>query len=233
MTDRDTYETAKGPLEIAPIHHASFAVQWNDKTILVDPVGSLERYKEFGQPDLIVFTHHHGDHFDLETLNGVIAPDTRILAPDVVAEQLPEALAERTQIMANGDSGDVLGIPVHAIAMYNTTPDRQKYHEKGVGNGYLFDFAGTTLYLASDTEPTPEMDDLGPIDIAFFPMNLPYTMTPDQVVTCIEKTTPKFAYPFHYRFPFDEKGTEPEALIAIMPGNSATKIVARDWYRDI
>lgn len=233
MFDRDTVQTANGPLTIIPIHHATLALQWGGQTIYCDPVGGAERYKSLDRPTIIVLTHHHGDHFDMATLDALVDEDTRLVAPGIVHDQMPADIAARTQLMANGDRAQINGIAITAIPMYNTTPERSRYHEKGVGNGYLFDFAGTRVYLASDTEPTPEMDGLGPIDIAFFPMNLPYTMTPDQVLACIEKTRPRLAYPFHYRYPFDEIGTEPEALIAIMPVDSPTEVRARNWYPDL
>ena len=230
MKERDTYDTPAGPLVIAPIHHATFVMEWSGETIYCDPVGDPARFADFAAPTLIILTHHHGDHLELETLGAVIGEDTQIIAPRIVYDQLPEDMVVRTTLMANGETTEWHGITIRAVAMYNTTPDRQKYHEKGVGNGYLFDFAGTVVYLASDTEPTPEMDDLGKIDIAFFPMNLPYTMTPDQVLTCIEKTAPRYVYPFHYRFPFDKPGKEPSDLTALMPKGSNTEIVERDWY---
>ena len=230
MTQRDTYQTAAGPLAITPIHHATFVMEWNGETIYCDPVGDKARFTDFAAPTLVILTHHHGDHLDLDTLGAVMGKDTHIIAPKIVCDQLPQDLLARTTQMANGELTRWHDISIRAVAMYNTTPDRQKYHEKGVGNGYLFDFAGTTVYLASDTEPTPEMDDLGKIDIAFFPMNLPYTMTPDQVVACIEKTAPRYVYPFHYRFPFDEPAREPSDLTALMPKDSGTEIVERDWY---
>lgn len=230
MNDRDTYETAAGPLAITPIHHATLVMEWAGETIYCDPVGDTARFAGLPEPTLVILTHHHGDHLDLETLSAVLGDDTEIIAPKIVYDQLPKDLLDRTTLMANGDEVRWHDIPIRAVAMYNTTPDRRKYHEKGVGNGYLFEFAGTVVYLASDTEPTPEMDDLGDIDIAFFPMNLPYTMTPDQVVTCIEKTAPRYVYPFHYRFPFDKPGNEPADLAALLPVGSKTEIVERDWY---
>lgn len=230
MTHSDTYETAKGPLAITPIHHATFVMEWKGETIYCDPIGGADRFSGFPAPTLVIVTHHHGDHLDLETLEAVTSDDTSIIAPSIIIDQLPESLAARATQMANGEQTRWHDIGIRAVAMYNTTPERQKYHEKGVGNGYLFDFAGTVVYLASDTEPTPEMDNLGEIDIAFFPMNLPYTMTPDQVVTCITKTAPRYVYPFHYRFPFDKPGNEPSDLTALLPEGSRTEIVERDWY---
>lgn len=233
MFERDQIETAGGPLAIVPVHHASLVLEWNGETIYCDPVGGAARYATLDRPALIVLTHHHGDHFDLETIDALIAEKTVLVAPRIVYDQMPADIAAKTRLLANGDAAEVNGIGIKAVPMYNTTPDRAKFHEKGVGNGYVFDFAGTKIYLASDTEPTPEMDGIGPVDVAFFPMNLPYTMTPEQVVACIEKVRPKIVYPFHYRFPFDQIGTEPDALAALVPAGSGTEVRTRDWYRDL
>lgn len=228
--ERDTFETGKGTLEIIPIHHATFVMQWDGKVIYCDPVGGAQRFGALEQPTHIILTHHHDDHLDMETLAALVGEQTQLIAPKVVFDQMPGDLQAKTRLMGNGDSAELDGFSLQAIPMYNTTPEREKYHEKGIGNGYLFDFAGTRVYLASDTEPTPEMNGLGAIDIAFFPMNLPYTMTPDQVLACIEKVRPKVAYPFHYRFPFDQIGTEPEDLIALAGDRTSTDIRKRDWY---
>lgn len=233
MFARDEIETASGPLAIIPIHHASFVMAWNGEVIYCDPVGGAARYGSLDRPTLIVLTHHHGDHFDLETLDALIDEETVLVAPRIVYDQMPADIAAKTRLFANGAKAEVNGIGLRAIPMYNTTPERARYHEKGVGNGYLFDFSGTVVYLASDTEPTREMDGLGPVDVAFFPMNLPYTMTPEQVAAAIAKVRPRIAYPFHYRFPFDEIGTEPDALVALVPAESGTEVRARDWYPDL
>jgi L-ascorbate metabolism protein UlaG (beta-lactamase superfamily) len=218
MYERDSYETAAGPLVVIPIHHATFVMEWNGETIHCDPVGDAKRFADLAPPTLIVLTHHHGDHLDIEALRELVGEETAVIAPRMVHEQLPPEIADRTTVLANGEKTSWHDIGIEAIPMYNTTPERQKFHVKGAGNGYLFDFAGTMVYLASDTEPTAEMDRLGKVDIAFFPMNLPYTMTPEQVLACIEKTAPRYAYPFHYRFPFDQPAFEP------------THIVERNWY---
>lgn len=233
MYDRDTYDTNAGPLAILPIHHATFVMEWNGQTLYCDPVGGPERFKSLPPPTLVILTHHHGDHFDPATLDAILAEDTTIIAPRIVYDQMPADFQSRTRLMRNGDTLSVNGITITAVPMYNTTPERQKFHEKGVGNGYLFDFAGTVVYLASDTEPTPEMAELGPIDIAFFPMNLPYTMTPDQVAECIAITAPRYVYPFHYRFPYDQPAREPVEVDAELPEGSKVQIVARDWYKAV
>jgi L-ascorbate metabolism protein UlaG (beta-lactamase superfamily) len=52
--------------------------------------------------------------------------------------------------------------------------------------------------VAGDTENTPEMKALPNIDIAFLPMNLPYTMTPEMVADAARAFKPKILYPYHY-----------------------------------
>lgn len=230
MFSRDEIETAKGPLAITPIHHATLVLEWNGEVIYCDPVGGAERFASFARPTIIMLTHHHGDHFDLATLTALIGETTRLVAPRIVFDQLPEDIAAKTTLMANGDATEIAGFGLKAVPMYNTTPERAKFHEKGVGNGYVFDFAATTLYLASDTEPVEEMNGLGPVDIAFFPMNLPYTMTPEQVVEATQMVRPKIVYPFHYAGQNGQNRTEPEALAALVSSESGIEVRIRDWY---
>lgn len=232
MHERDIYQTENGPLAVIPIHHATFIMEWNAEVICCDPVGGADRFAGLPDPTLVILTHHHADHLDADTLRAVLNNDTAIMAPNIVLDQLPADLSERVTLMANGDKKRWHDIGIEAVPMYNTTPERQQYHEKGVGNGYLFDFAGTRVYLASDTEPTSEMDELGEIVVAFFPMNLPFTMTPDQVIACIKKTAPRYVYPFHYRrSPYDKRESQPVELKKLMPRNSKTEILERNWYR--
>ena len=68
------------------------------------------------------------------------------------------------------------------------------------------------------------MKSLKNIDIAFLPMNQPYTMTPEQAAAAIRAFRPRFAYPFHYR------GTDPAALKTLISHDIGTEVVLRDWY---
>ncbi|MCP4369499.1 MAG: MBL fold metallo-hydrolase, partial [Deltaproteobacteria bacterium] len=43
-----------------------------------------------------------------------------------------------------------------------------------------------------------EMKGLKGIDIAFLPMNLPYTMTPEMVADAVRIFKPKILYPYHF-----------------------------------
>ena len=52
--------------------------------------------------------------------------------------------------------------------------------------------------IAGDGENTPEMKALHGIDIAFLPVNQPYTMTVDQAVDAVKAIRPAIFYPYHY-----------------------------------
>ena len=81
--------------------------------------------------------------------------------------------------------------------VHNGQPD-QPFHPKGSGNGYVITFGNQRVYVAGDTENTPEMKALKSIDIAFLPMNLPYTMTPEMVADAARTFKPKILYPYHF-----------------------------------
>lgn len=85
-----------------------------------------------------------------------------------------------------------------AVPAYNTTPGRDKFHPKGRDNGYILTVGGTRIYIAGDTEDIPEMKQIKNIDIAFLPVNQPYTMTPEQAIQSAKTIQPHILYPYHY-----------------------------------
>ena len=199
--------TSMGDLVINPIHHASMMLEWNGMNILVDPApppgGAPEgtdptaEYTALPEPDLTLVTDIHGDHFNADIL-AAVSSAAPIVAPQAVADQLPEDLQAMTQVVANGESVTVQGIQIEAVPMYNLTEDRLQYHEMGRGNGYVLTLGDTRVYIAGDTEDIPEMRALMDIDVAFVPMNLPYTMTPEQAADAVVEFQPTIVYPYHY-----------------------------------
>ena len=193
----DTIPTSAGDLRIHPVDHASLVLEWDGKAIYVDPVGGADLYAGLPAPSAILITHGHGDHFDVPTLEA-IAGDVPLVVNQDVFDKLPEALKANAMALANGEDGTLADIPLRAIAAHNTTEDRMQYHPVGVGNGYVLTFGDVQVYVAGDTEPNEDMLALTDIDVAFLPMNLPYTMTPDQAVEAINTFRPAIIYPYHY-----------------------------------
>lgn len=194
----DTYETNQGELTVHPINHGTVAFTFDNKTIFVDPFGGAEAFSGLGTPDIIFITDIHGDHLNAETLSALDTESTTFVVPQAVADQM-EASGIETVIIGNGESTEVMGIPVSAVPMYNLPNDDSARHPKGRGNGYIIEFGGATVYLSGDTEDIPEMRSLEGIDIAFVCMNLPYTMDIHQASDAVIEFQPAIVYPYHHR----------------------------------
>ena len=236
IAGNDHFATAAGPVEINIIHHASLMLASKDVRILIDPApvdngaqgdAVTAPYKSAARPDLILITHIHGDHFNVPILQAVTGPATVILAPQNVRDAMPADLQAKVKVMKNGDHGTFAGIQVEAVAMYNTTPSRMNFHPKGLGNGYVLTIADKRIYIAGDTEETPELARLSNIDLAFIPANLPYTETAEAAAKWVKDFKPKIVFPYHTR---NEDGTLSDmAAFSTLVGN-ASLVRLRKWY---
>jgi L-ascorbate metabolism protein UlaG (beta-lactamase superfamily) len=220
----DTIATEDGALKIFPVNHATLALQWKDRTIYVDPVGGAKAFQGLPKPDLILVTDIHGDHFSKETLAELAGPDTKLVCPAAVADQMTPDLRKSATILANGQTGELLGIKIEAIPMYNLTPERLKFHNKGRGNGYVVTLGGKRIYLSGDTEDIPEMRALQNIDVAFVCMNLPYTMTVEQAAQAVRAFKPRIVYPYHYR------GSDINKFKELVGTDAGVDVRLREWY---
>ena len=218
--EKDTIGTTAGNVEITFIGHATLMLQWAGKTIHVDPWSKLAAYDGMPKADLILITHHHGDHFDTAAVNILRTPSTVVILTEKCAEQLKGG-----DVMKNGDVKKVLGLTVEAVPAYNLVhkrPDGLPFHPKGEGNGYVLTIGHTRIYFAGDTENTPEMEALKNIDVALLPMNLPYTMTPEMVAEAAKAFKPKILYPYHFSL------TDPSKLVELMKGTKGIEVRIRN-----
>jgi L-ascorbate metabolism protein UlaG (beta-lactamase superfamily) len=191
----DSIATSAGELGIHPVAHASLALSFGDQVFYLDP--GENDFAGLPAPTAIFVTHAHGDHYNEANLLKLAGDSVPVFSNEDVAGKLPEALKARATGMANGASAEVNGIAVAAIAAYNTTEDRKQFHPQGVGNGYVFTFGDKKVYVAGDTEDVPEMRALSGIEVAFLPMNLPYTMSIEQAADAVKAFRPKIVYPYH------------------------------------
>lgn len=214
---------------VHPVSHASLVLSWGDKTVYADPVGDASLYAPYPRPDIILVTHLHGDHFSTSTLEALAGPSTTLVAPQNVADELPQALKEHTVIMKNGDVQKLGGLSVQAVPAYNLRPEAQQFHPKGRDNGYVLEGGDTRVYIAGDTEGTPEMRALQDIDIAFVPMNLPYTMSVEDAADAVLTFKPAQVYPYHYRGQSGLSDVQKFKTL-VGTGNPAVKVILADWY---
>jgi L-ascorbate metabolism protein UlaG (beta-lactamase superfamily) len=212
-----------GQVTIHPVDHASMVLETPGGVIYVDPVGGAAKYQGLPQVALILITHEHGDHYDQPTLDAL--PAVRLITNQSVHDKLPDAMKERASVMANGDRVEVIGLEIEALPAHNTTPDRMQYHPVGRDNGYILNLGGKRIYIAGDTEPTPEMLALTGIDAAFLPMNLPYTMTIEQAAEAVAAFKPGLVFPYHHR------GSDLQAFAKLVAESGAgTEVVIANWY---
>lgn len=225
----DILQTSQGPLTIQPLHHATLALTWQGKTIYADPDGGAEDFLSIAPPDLILITDIHGDHFNPATLEAIPAAKAIIVAPQAVADKMPEALKAKVVVLANGQTTTQLGISIKAIPMYNLPEAADAKHTKGRGNGYILTFGNKTVYLSGDTAGIPEMRSLKNIDVAFVCMNLPYTMDVPEAASAVLDFKPKIVYPYHYRGANGLSDTDQFKKL-VQEKNEAIDVRTRNWY---
>ena len=167
-------------IELVLINHGSIAIRYKEKNFYVDPVEVKGRcsYKAMPKADCIFITHDHFDHLDEPTIAAISTEKTRRFRKE-----------DRVTVMA--------GVAVSAKPAYNTTPGREKFHPKGVGRGYLFEIEDKRIYVSGETEDNPEFAAVTNVDVAFFPVNQPYTMTPAQCAKAVRTMKPARVIPYH------------------------------------
>lgn len=185
-----------GEIRLTFIKHASLIITYQGLHIYVDPVKEYAPYDKMPKADIVLVTHSHYDHLDLEAVEALVCSSTEIVCDRTSAE----AFEMNCNTMRPGNvTYPKQGVKIEAVAAYNTTPDHTKFHPKEREDcGYVLTLGGTRIYISGDTEPTPEMGALKDIDIAFLPVNQPYTMTVDQAVEAVKKMLPTIFYPYHY-----------------------------------
>ena len=186
------------PVDITLIKHGTLALTFKGNWIHVDPVMGLSKptvySAEFPKADAILITHEHGDHLDEHAINSLSNSDTRLIMNYKSWDKIGHG-----DVMENGDRGSLPGRGIIvAVPAYNTTEGREQFHPKGNGNGYVLSLDGLRIYIAGDTENIPEMAELEDIDVAFLPVNQPYTMTIKQCVAAASIIAPKVLIPYHF-----------------------------------
>jgi len=217
--EEDVIKTKTGDLKITFIGHGTLMFHYAGKVIHVDPVSREADYSRMPKADLILVTHEHGDHLDPKVISMLRTDETKVVLTKICAERIAGGI-----VMKNGDVRTVMGLKIEPVPAYNIVhkrPNGQPYHPKGSGNGYVVTFGKTRVYIAGDTENIPEMKKLKKIDIAFLPMNVPYTMTPEMVADAARAFEPKILYPYHYG------QTDPNKLVELLKDSKNIEVRIR------
>lgn len=217
--EEDVFPTPGGELKIYFVGHGSLFLTFGGKVVHVDPVGTEGDYARLPKADLILVTHEHYDHLDLEAVKDLCRAGTQVVMSPACAGKLKDAI-----VMKNGERRTVQGFDIEAVPAYNIVhkrPDGNPFHPKGQGNGYVLTIGGKRIYIAGDTELFPEMKDLKNIDIAFLPMNLPYTMSPEMTAEAARTIRPTVLYPYHFG------DTDTGRLVKLLKGEPGIEVRVR------
>ena len=197
----DIFKNDKHELKINFVGHASLFIELDGKITHIDPVFRMGDYLNYPKADLILVTHHHSDHFDLNAIEILKKDETKIVFTQECYEMVENL--SNVIIMKNEDVLRINHMTIEAVPAYNIIHRNEHgtpYHPKGQGNGYIIKTDFKTLYIAGDTEKIPEMKTFPKIDIAFLPANLPYTMSLEMVARVARIIRPKIIYPYHYDY---------------------------------
>ena len=202
--ETDSFKAKSGePVTVHFIQHASFYLTFKGVTIYADPVNyEGVDYKKLPKADVILITHDHYDHLDKSAVADISTSNTKIFCNATVQKALGTGV-----MLENGDEISfslapvpalTINIDIEAVPAYNITEGREIYHPKGRDNGYILTLGGTRIYIPGDCEDMPEMNWFKDVDVAFLPINQPYTMTVNQAVRAAIIIKPAILYPIHY-----------------------------------
>jgi len=216
-------------VQVTPITHATFVLRWDGITIYNDPTGGAEAFE--GQPtaDIVLVTDIHSDHLSTSTLVAVVGDNTTLVVPQAVKDLLPANLADKAKVLKNGETLADREFKILALPMYNLPESEDSRHTKGRGNGYVIGKGDYHVYIAGDTAGIPEMRALTGIDMAFIPMNQPFTMGVEEAADAVLAFRPTKVYPYHYR------GQDGLADInkfreLVNGGDPNIEVVLANWY---
>lgn len=195
MLKKDKIVARDGSVIVFTLYaHASVGIEWEGFHIYIDPVGEKYGIDFSKEPkaDLILVTHQHSDHLDIPVLEEISKPDTKLY----VSKECLKLVS--ANVLKPFESKVIKGIEVYSVPAYNITSSHIQYHPKhNEGLGYVINIGGTNIYVAGDTEDNADVLSLNNIDIAFLPVNQPYTMTIEQVANVVDKVRPAILYPYH------------------------------------
>ena len=227
-----------GDIVITALGHASVQFERSGTVVIVDPVTNFADLSKAKPADLILVTDIHPDHFDPAAITKLRKPRAPVVLTPAAMEmqKIPDAIVMSNRQMRTNESA-LAGITVIAVPAYNLQrgpAPGEFYHPRERGQGYLLTFSdkletarankAPSVYIAGDTECVPAIATwVRDVDVAFLPMNLPYTMTPAEAAECAKGFKPKIAIPYHFQ------GQKPEEFAAALKGESI-EVRILNWY---
>ncbi len=216
-------------MDITWLGHSGVKIK-GSKTLYIDPFltdnpAASTTPEEIEEADVVIVTHHHGDHLGDAYAICKKTGATLVAIHEVAVEGEAEGIT--VEGMNIGGSVEAQGVKVHMVTAIHSA-------EKGDPAGVVIELDGKTLYHAGDTALTYDMKLIGEFfhpDLSFIPIGDRYTMGIPSASKAVEFIQTKKVIPIHYgTFPivsanpeeFRNKVGNLAEVIILKPGESYT-----------
>ena len=182
--------------KIEVLTHSSIRIQCDAFTLYVDPF----RLPDGAAPkdaDFILVTHDHFDHFSPADIEKAAGKNAALIVPETMKEKAREAaaLVKETMTVAPGQTYTFGPLSFTTVPAYNVG---KLFHPKKNGwVGYLITVDGERVFIAGDTDVTPELKNLK-CDVALLPIGGTYTMNYKEAAALVNEIQTKTVIPTHY-----------------------------------
>jgi L-ascorbate metabolism protein UlaG (beta-lactamase superfamily) len=183
---------------------SAFALTGDDATVFIDPFADMSalagRGLQFEYPpiegvdaDLLLVTHEHADHNGVEAIGG----DPTVLRSTAGRHESP--------------IGEVIGVA--------SEHDEAAGTERGPNTIFVFTLDGTRIAHFGDFGQTALRDEqaqaIGDVDVLILPVGDGPTIGPAQAKEIVDRLSPKWVIPMHYRTPKIGFLEPPDAFLAL------------------
>lgn len=186
-------------MKITKYPQSCILIETKGKKILIDP-GTIEFkdsfIEEWKNPDIILVTHKHGDHCNVEAINKIISENTKFYTTNEVLDFYPELSAE---IVKEGDVIDSDDIKIEVVkAVHGYVPLLRGEKEINENVGYIVDDGDKRAYHTSDSIC---FENDYKCDILFIPVVGHIVMGPWEAAMFAKETEASLVIPIHYDHP--------------------------------
>jgi L-ascorbate metabolism protein UlaG (beta-lactamase superfamily) len=231
-------------IKISWLEEAAFRITSGELVVYIDPYLVAS---DAEKADIVICTHHHGEHFSLTDVISVRDSNTSLYTPEPVpsvdgigptsGEILSFEFGNVSFVepgMVVNHSGIILEfVPAYNINKYNPNTDQPWHPSWANWIGVIVEIGGTRIYHAGDTEHIPEMEQID-CDIFLAPIGGVAVMTPQEAAEAVESlkitSNLKYAIPMHYTYyPGMDDFPNSPALEFATKANCTVVILKPEW----